>query len=232
MWHKPWHSSQDAFQGDHRSPTDPILLFSQGYPSGSPETVPPSNIDPSFLRDIPELHDWMSTENISWWADFAYSPQPPLDLTPALPANLWNVESLQLQEDATSQSCLPATSWPNSVEVSNLRSSGHHIHSDASVVPVQLTSKMLALVLPSEGSDDLFWLCRIRHIHKTTPLTYAVRYYYEDPATRMWKIMSKISGSYGTVPHEAVLVAGFSLTASGHLRQNTKEQLQKVLSRQ
>ena len=59
-----------------------------------------------------------------------------------------------------------------------------------------------------------------------------VRYYSEDPTTRVWEIMSKISGSYGMVPHEAVVVAGFSLTASGHLRQNTEDQLQKVLPRQ
>jgi hypothetical protein len=232
MWHKPWHSSQNAFQGDRRSPSHPVLLFKHGFPSGSPDIVPPTMIDPALLADIPSLHDWMSTSEITWWSTFAAMQQPPDDSTQLLSEDLWNTQSLSLAETSTSHHSLLADRPANVLEMTNQRSSSHHVPSKLSVVPAQLANKMLALVQPSESSQDKFWLCKIRHVVKSKPVTYAVRYYSEDPETKVWTIMSKIPGSYGTVSHDAVPVAGFSLTATEHLRKNTVEQVQNALLKQ
>jgi hypothetical protein len=231
MWHKPWHSSGDTFQGDHRSPTEPILLFMHGFPSGEPAVIPPYAVEPVFLKDMVALQDWMSDREAGWWQAFSNHQKPPSEFTPALPDDLWSVEQLALHESIDCGLSVPAAVYPNIVEAAQSRTASHHVQSSSTVVPSRLAIKMLALVLPSGSSQDQFWMCKVRHIHRTIPLTYAVRYFTQDVDTQTWKIMSKEPGSYGTVPHSAVLVGGFSLTSSGRLRKKTKEQVHEALEK-
>ncbi len=157
-------------------------------------------------------------------------PKPPHALIMDVPVEIWQFQQLQLRESITHVETIPATVSMNSVAVSDIRTSTHHVDPEANVVPSILSDGMLALVVPTDSSGDQFWLCKVHHIKEHDPLKYKVHYFEQNEQTQAWSLMTGWRGSYGTVPHDAVILAGFSLTATGHLRKNTLQQVQECLS--
>lgn len=230
MMHKPWHSSTEDFQGDRRAPCTPIFLFANGVPPGYPPVMDPNPIDPLHLKDIREFFDWLPASASTWWTSFIGDPKPPANLVMNIPADIWQLQQLQLSESITHCETLPITISTNNVAVSNIRTSTHHVDPEAVMVPDILSEGMLALVVPTDSSGDRFWLCKIHHIKEQDPHIYKVRYFQQNPQSQTWKLMTGQQGSYGTVPHDAVILAGFSLTLTGHLRNSTLQQLHECLS--
>ena len=230
MMHKPWHSSAQDFQGDHHAPAEPIFLFSHGIPPGHPPVMPPDALDPKHLQDIHSFFDWLPALAIAWWTAFLENPRPPLNLIMKIPANVWRFQDRQLHESVTHVETIAATPSSNSVAVSAARTSAHHVEPEAVAVPSLLSDGMLALVLPTHSSGDRFWMCKVHHVKNHDPLEYKVRYFQQDPSTQEWNLMTGRQGAYGIVPHDAVVVAGFSLTSSSRLRKSTLQQVEKRLN--
>jgi hypothetical protein len=105
----------------------------------------------------------------------------------------------------------------NSIVVNDIRTSTHQVEPEAVVIPSVLSDGMLALVVPTHSSGDKFWLCKVRHLKESDPLQYKVRYFQQNPQTQAWSLLTGRRGSYGTVPHDAVIVAEFFLTFTRHL---------------
>jgi hypothetical protein len=175
MVHTPWHSSNVDFQGDHRTPAEPVFLFSNGIPPGHPPLIDPHPFDPLHLRDIHHFYDWLSPSAIAWWTSFLEDPKPPSNLILNIPANIWQIKLLRMSESVTHAEVVPVTVTSNSVVVSDIRTSTHHVDPEAVVVPSVLSEGMLALVVPTGTSGDKFWLCKVHHLKRQDPHKYKVR---------------------------------------------------------
>jgi hypothetical protein len=194
--------------------------------------VPRSNIDPVYLKDIPNMMPWLTPLDQSWWSNFLTNPKEPDQFLFSLcdSSCVWpNFQpSTDLEMDASANSTENET--PISVSMDSF--SMDRLPTELASVPSKVSIGMLALVRPSvacQKRGERFWLCIIREYNEHEN-EYTVQYYRYNTSDRKWKIM-RGSGAYGHASQDSILLAGFELSHASTLKKHTLQQLESILKR-
>jgi hypothetical protein len=90
---KKWHSGGFDWCGDVNSIEEWVEIMNT-HPTGHPDVLAPTEMDPEFLQDLVKYKKWISAEAQNFWEEFVVSKKIPKNLRIALPDDIWNFQKV------------------------------------------------------------------------------------------------------------------------------------------